>query len=609
MPPPDHTSLPPFSICPQNFTITRLHQASTSANVDQSSGTKSPPTRHGYHIVEHPMIEHLQPSTVSSTLPTMVPQSLLISANPVATLRIYAEAERVKSRKQNQQSSSSWANAWTRFPTVPTTTMHFGSSSATANQIENHKRLRLATADLQPNVELKLEQSSASGFPRNPKRKRLKRFPNHSHLPFSSNRSPTPSSSSDSLTGSSEDTTSPDPYVDEDEDGMEEHLVPAYACLPPTPLTPHDILQSSTLSRLFSRNNRSFHQIANSATGLVEADLKTCNRMGELVEVLRGDLGGRKWVEVVERAFLAPTSTEMSTNSTGLTIKERSSPMLESPQRAHHERYANVSSHVRNQRLSIDGGSKAINTHTTSTSGRDLLPDRSSNLSDLHGRAQSSFSCSSDGTIPVGLTATDSLTDGRRSTLDPRYQILTQAPGFIQSLFVSSDPVTVPVLHRPTTDGRGFHAHHPTSPSDCNTSQKINGISSSFKNHLGPSSSASSATETLSVQQQIESFHECAIELSKFLGDLTDYRDRLLEIRDGCLTVEKRRLAMWAVVKLCANDYDEICHSGQDGSGSEPSSATAETDKVEPNGTSSSNATVGRANGQSPSQRGKNRAR
>ncbi|WAR64002.1 hypothetical protein PtB15_16B161 [Puccinia triticina] len=85
-------------------------------------------------------------------------------------------------------------------------------------------------------------------------------------------------------------------------------LRPALPLLPPTPLTPLEIIKSSTLSRLFRKSNRVFSQIADSATGLIESDSSTCNKLNELVELLRGDLSSRSWIDKPRPPGLPPAA-------------------------------------------------------------------------------------------------------------------------------------------------------------------------------------------------------------------------------------------------------------------------------------------------------------
>ncbi|OAV86594.1 hypothetical protein PTTG_04191, partial [Puccinia triticina 1-1 BBBD Race 1] len=93
-------------------------------------------------------------------------------------------------------------------------------------------------------------------------------------------------------------------------------LRPALPLLPPTPLTPLEIIKSSTLSRLFRKSNRVFSQIADSATGLIESDSSTCNKLNELVELLRGDLSSRSWIDVIEQS-IAPAQAAPEKADTG----------------------------------------------------------------------------------------------------------------------------------------------------------------------------------------------------------------------------------------------------------------------------------------------------
>ncbi|WAQ92263.1 hypothetical protein PtA15_16A169 [Puccinia triticina] len=192
-------------------------------------------------------------------------------------------------------------------------------------------------------------------------------------------------------------------------------LRPALPLLPPTPLTPLEIIKSSTLSRLFRKSNRVFSQIADSATGLIESDSSTCNKLNELVELLRGDLSSRSWIDVIEQSI---------------------APAQAAPEKA-------------------DTGQ-------------------------LH------------------------------------YQVLAQTLETIHGLFTTPAPITVPAI-----------ANGPPQPA-----------------------------ETLSPADQLGCLEACAAQLGRFLGDIQDYRDRLVEIRDGCLAIEKRRRALWTLVKLSAAAFD-----------------------------------------------------
>lgn len=52
-------------------------------------------------------------------------------------------------------------------------------------------------------------------------------------------------------------------------------------------------------------------------------------------------------------------------------------------------------------------------------------------------------------------------------------------------------------------------------------------------------------------------FFPICSDLHRFLADSLEYRERLAEIRDGVLGVERRRKGMWKVVRMVANDWLE----------------------------------------------------
>ncbi|KNF05486.1 hypothetical protein PSTG_01297 [Puccinia striiformis f. sp. tritici PST-78] len=193
--------------------------------------------------------------------------------------------------------------------------------------------------------------------------------------------------------------------------------------LPPTPLTPREIIQSTTLSRSFKKSNRVFSQIADSTTDLIQSDSNTSNQLNELAQLLRGDLSSRSWIDVIQGLIQKP--------------------------------------------------------HTTNPQEEE----------------------------------------------DHNYQILTQTLETIQGLFVTNQTVNLPI---------------------------IGGTSSKTK----PDPRSSSSSEHLDPNQQLECLEESSIIITKFLGDLNDYRDRLFEIRNGCLAIEKRRRAIWNLIKLSNVAFD-----------------------------------------------------
>ncbi|GAA5986439.1 hypothetical protein JCM5350_003387 [Sporobolomyces pararoseus] len=75
--------------------------------------------------------------------------------------------------------------------------------------------------------------------------------------------------------------------------------------------------------------------------------------------------------------------------------------------------------------------------------------------------------------------------------------------------------------------------------------------------------------ETLSPNEQEALVHGCLTDLHRFLSDTLEYRDRLSEIRDGVLEVERRRKGMWKVVRTVALDWleEEAAGGGIGGTG------------------------------------------
>ncbi|GAA5860255.1 hypothetical protein JCM3774_000359 [Rhodotorula dairenensis] len=61
--------------------------------------------------------------------------------------------------------------------------------------------------------------------------------------------------------------------------------------------------------------------------------------------------------------------------------------------------------------------------------------------------------------------------------------------------------------------------------------------------------------DSLTPNEQEVLLHDCMTDLHRFLADALEYRNRLSEIRDGILAVERRRKGMWKVVRTVANDF------------------------------------------------------
>ncbi|SDA05595.1 BZ3501_MvSof-1269-A2-R1_Chr5-2g07548 [Microbotryum saponariae] len=70
-----------------------------------------------------------------------------------------------------------------------------------------------------------------------------------------------------------------------------------------------------------------------------------------------------------------------------------------------------------------------------------------------------------------------------------------------------------------------------------------------------PGQPAVTLMEMVSPNDQEVLLHDCLTDLHRFLADSLEYRDRLSEIRDGVLGVERRRKGMWKVVRTVAEDW------------------------------------------------------
>ncbi|KAI8453969.1 hypothetical protein BY996DRAFT_4613318 [Phakopsora pachyrhizi] len=425
----------------------------------------------------------------------MIPPSILLSSDPTIALRIFNSTSTRPTDKSTKPQNHNNDSALQ--PVGTDQTNNFQPNQLGRNTSYPSKRLRRTKPQNHNNESAPLSYSSISSLSNN-------------YRSSSSNTTVTTSS-------------------DEDEQDEDSFLVPAYPSLPPTPLTPDEILKSKTLSKVFSTSNRSFYQISDSATGLIEADNGTCNKLTELVELLRGDITSQSWIDVMENILA----------------------------RDHQE--DNVG------RLS-GNGQRLIR---TSTKGGNVNRDQSNNQHQLHQQCSSKSSSiltsdlssssngSADSNLNLGhghqrdlLKADDGSNgyDVSNEAIPKEYRIAAQAPRIVQSLFISSS--TIP-FQKDNHQLQANHTEkHPRHRQDQSMAKRLR-----EDNQEG---TAEEDLESLTREEQLELFRDSVYELNRFLGDLVGYRDRLMEIRDGCLKIEKRRRAIWSIVKICAKGFEEL---------------------------------------------------
>ncbi|KAK4046430.1 hypothetical protein OIV83_006089 [Microbotryomycetes sp. JL201] len=74
---------------------------------------------------------------------------------------------------------------------------------------------------------------------------------------------------------------------------------------------------------------------------------------------------------------------------------------------------------------------------------------------------------------------------------------------------------------------------------------------------MGAPPPAPGTMDVLSPNEQEVLLHDCLTDLHRFLADTLEYRNRVAEIRDGVLGIERRRKGMWKVVRTVAADWLE----------------------------------------------------
>lgn len=329
---------------------------------------------------------------------------------------------------------------------------------------------------------------------------------------------------------------------------------PSQPVLPPTPLDPPSLLASPTLSHLFSKRNRTFEQIAMSASAMIESDLDVVRAVKEVGEVLRGcagaGKGGARWMEAALAALDASEATKEkpapdappdapAVEPTSNTVVEPDLVKAEAPE-------MDIDSTAPAEAVAVgDHSPPEVEAMTRSGS-----PSQSSRTGTVDDSPYQGFSGPrrSSRRVPRGGATTIGDEDDRRSfpnggptsaadDLDPRLKLLADPTPWLTSLFVDPSGADVRL---PVHQYAAVAAHSGTE--------------------LGPDGlplDPDAHMETLTPDQQKASLATCAFEVARFLADLEDYGGRLAEVRDGCLGVERRRKGVWSLVKIAAVGYEE----------------------------------------------------
>ena len=79
------------------------------------------------------------------------------------------------------------------------------------------------------------------------------------------------------------------------------------------------------------------------------------------------------------------------------------------------------------------------------------------------------------------------------------------------------------------------------------------GASASGSGGPAPAEPSPSTHARLRPSDQLSTVQLCLSELTKFLSDSLEYQDRLSEIRDSVLGVEKRRKGVWNMARMYAH--------------------------------------------------------
>lgn len=110
--------------------------------------------------------------------------------------------------------------------------------------------------------------------------------------------------------------------------------------------------------------------------------------------------------------------------------------------------------------------------------------------------------------------------------LAPSIQRIASPQSYIESLFVTPHDITVPIV-------AGASAQGAMEGMNSNTAGGAAGID----------------TIKLTPNEQLETVRLCLGELTKFLADSLEYQDRLGEIRDSVLGIERRRKGVWNMAR------------------------------------------------------------
>lgn len=305
------------------------------------------------------------------------------------------------------------------------------------------------------------------------------------------------------------------------EDGLEESEGAAVAKLDPPPGNPVDVLTRLGGIRTFSTQTHSsvFNRLALNATNLLETDSPCVKALARSCAILRGD--DMSWLPP-EEATRLPVQKSATENAHDAASKQKEQEQKQAEKNG--ETAPEASSSNANQ-----GGDTSMST----------APEPSSS-STAKQEDQDQDQEQGDVPVPASNNPADDLSALQADSAAP-------APHEPQA-----GPSEQPANGESNTRKRAREA----SPSAFELSVKLKQLidPASAVEHLFVSPTpvavpSSGSTAIVSLQEQKLLLHAGLIELSRFLADCLEYQERLREVSDQILGVDRRRKGLYTILK------------------------------------------------------------
>lgn len=307
--------------------------------------------------------------------------------------------------------------------------------------------------------------------------------------------------------------------------------IPVEAVLPPPPRNPIDIFTSSSTIKLFSTKQSCLPDLALSAIGLIESDMICTKALTRVCTTLRGD--DHNW-----DTSLADEAAE---------AKEKQNKEAEMGRR--------MSQTVAADKDQITPVQVAGEPTLTAEVEVEVDPAQDVQMADA-GTAQATESVDAPAiSITVGEEAPipPSPVKIEETPIEPVDEHATQSapqqPETGPRSSSTSPDIAMSSLSRPFVDDNKFkHLLNPQSHIESLFISPTAIVLPPMENFV-PRGAPQPLPSIVSPADQQGLLHVSLTELQRFLADSLEYQERLGEIRDGILAVERRRQGLYAIIK------------------------------------------------------------